>query len=106
MRYFFAWTPLVIVAAVVLLALPWLGLIALVLVSLLALATLVALACAVVAVPYALGRDLGRRWQDSRGARPHTAVLSPASSRAGRRRTPPVGAAVLLASAPPERDRT
>jgi hypothetical protein len=69
-RYFYAWTPLVIVAAVVLLSMPWLGLIALMIVALVALA---ALACAVVFVPtcsagpsvgggtFALARVHGRR---------------------------------------------
>src|SRR5262249_49759046 len=37
-RYFYAWTPLVIVGTVVFLSLPWLGLIALMIVSLAALA--------------------------------------------------------------------
>jgi hypothetical protein len=43
-RYFYAWTPLVIVGTVVLLSLPWLGLIALMIASLVALAALAALA--------------------------------------------------------------
>jgi hypothetical protein len=102
-RYFFAWMPLVIVATVVLLALPWLGLIALMLFS---LVTLAALAGTIVAVPYMLGRAIGRRWQRASGASPRTAaVLSPANSGARRTRRLPVGTAALLANAPAERDR-
>ncbi len=57
-RYFFAWTPLVIIVAVVLLSAPWLGLITLMIVSLVALA---ALTGAIVAAPYLLIRSLRRR---------------------------------------------
>ena len=39
-RYFYAWTPLLIVGAVVLLSLPWLGVIALMLVALVPLVAL------------------------------------------------------------------
>jgi hypothetical protein len=56
-RYFYKWTPLVLVGAVVLLSLPWLGLIALMIVSLVALA---ALAFAVVFVPYWFIRAISR----------------------------------------------
>jgi hypothetical protein len=61
--YFYAWTPLVIVGAVVLLSLPWLGLIALMIFGLVALVALAALALAAVALPYFLVRSIGRRWQ-------------------------------------------
>jgi hypothetical protein len=75
-RYFYAWTPLVIVATVVLLSLPWLSLIALVIVSLVALA---ALAWAIVSVPLLLSRSISRRWDIRSGASPRTAAaLSPA----------------------------
>jgi hypothetical protein len=75
-RYFYAWTPLVIVATVVLLSLPWLGLIALMLVALVALPTL---ALAIVFVPYMLIRAISRSWQGRSGASPRTAsALSPA----------------------------
>jgi hypothetical protein len=74
-RYFYAWTPLVIVATAVLLSLPWLGLIALMIVSLVALA---AFAFAIVFVPFMLIRAISRRWQGRSGASPRTAaVLSP-----------------------------
>ena len=76
-RYFYAWTPLVIVVGtVVLLFIPYLALIALMIVSLVALA---ALAWAILAVPYMLGRAMSRRWQGRSGASPRTAAaLSPA----------------------------
>jgi hypothetical protein len=78
-RYFYAWTPLVILGTVVLLSLPWLGLIALMIVALVALVVLAALAWAIVFVPYKLGRAIGRRRHENRGATQQTAaVLSPA----------------------------
>jgi hypothetical protein len=57
-RYFYLWTPYVIVGAVVFLALPWLGLIALMVAS---LVLLPALALAIVVAPYMLVRAIGRR---------------------------------------------
>ena len=80
-KYFYAWTPLVIVGTVVLLSLPWLGLFALLLVSLVALAALAALAWAIVAVPYMVGRAISHRWQGRTGASPRTAALSSAERR-------------------------
>jgi hypothetical protein len=75
-RYFYAWTPLVIVGSIIFLSLPWLGLIALLILSLVALA---ALAAAVVLVPYMIGQAIGRRWHSFSSARPRTEpVLSPA----------------------------
>jgi hypothetical protein len=50
-RYFYAWTPLVIAAAVFILSAPWLGLIALMVVALLAVGALGALAWAVGRTP-------------------------------------------------------
>jgi hypothetical protein len=80
--------PLVIVGTVVLLSLPWLGLIALMLVALVVLA---AVAWAIVAVPYVLGRAISRRWEGS-GASPRTAAaLSPANSGVQRTRSVPAG---------------
>ena len=79
-RYFYEWTPLVIVGTVVLLAAPWLALIALMILSVVALAALAALAWAIVAVPYTLGRAIARRLHQPSAASPRTApVLSPAS---------------------------
>jgi hypothetical protein len=81
-RYFYAWTPLVVIGAVVLLALPWLGLIALIIAVPTALAALAALAWAIVAVPLAAGRAIGHRWH-GRSAAPQP---SPALLLAERRR--------------------
>jgi hypothetical protein len=78
-RYFYAWTPLVILGTVVLLSIPPLGLIALMIVSLVALVALATLAWATVFVPYMLGRTISRRWHSRSGASPRTAAaLSPA----------------------------
>jgi hypothetical protein len=75
-RYFYAWTPLVIVGTVVLLSLPWLGLIALMIFALVALA---ALAWTIVFVPLKLSRAISRRWHLRRSASLRTAAaLSPA----------------------------
>src|SRR5438874_2452311 len=73
-RYFYAWTPLVIVGMVVLLSMPWLGLIALMIVAMVALVALAALAWAVVFLPYTLGRAISRRWRVRSGASPRTAA--------------------------------
>jgi hypothetical protein len=77
-RYFYAGTPLVIVGTVVLLALPWLGLIALMIAAPVALVALAALAWAILALPYMLGRAISRRLHGNLEARPQTAALSPA----------------------------
>jgi hypothetical protein len=75
-RYFYAWTPLVIVVGTaVLLTSPYLALIALMVVSLGALA---ALAWAIVWVPLTLSRAFSRRWQGRSGASARVAALSPA----------------------------
>ena len=75
-RYFYAWTPLVIVGTAVLLAAPWLALIALMILPVLALVALAALAWAIVSVPYSIGRAIGRRVQQRSGAHPRTAPVS------------------------------
>jgi hypothetical protein len=74
-RYFYAWTPLAIIGALVVLSLPWLGLIALVIISLVALP---ALALAIVVAPYLLIHAIARRWhgRSSASSQP-AAVLSP-----------------------------
>jgi hypothetical protein len=78
-RYFYAWTPFVIVGTVVVLSLPWLGLIAFMIFALVALIALAALAWATVYVPYMLSRAISRRWHSRSGASPRTvAALSPA----------------------------
>ena len=102
-RYFYQWMPLVIVGTVVLLSLPWLGLIALIALILVSLVALAALGWAIVAVSYVAGRAINHRWQARRSASPRTAaVVSPANSgvrrvRSGRK------AAVLLANPPAEK---
>jgi hypothetical protein len=58
-RYFYGWTPLLIVGTLCILALPWFGLIVLMIVALVALP---ASALAIVSVPYMLGRAITRRW--------------------------------------------
>lgn len=103
-RYFYAWTPLVIVGTVVFLSLPWLGLIALMIISLVALP---ALALAIGFVPYMLSRAISRRWHSRGSASPRTAVaLSPAGSGVRPTRSVPSGATVLLAHVPSERRPT
>ena len=59
MAYFFKWIPLVGIAAVFILSLPWLGVIAL----MVGAAALVALAAATVYVPYRFGRKVTQHWR-------------------------------------------
>jgi ABC-type protease/lipase transport system fused ATPase/permease subunit len=81
-RYFYAWTPLVIVVTFFILAMPWLGLIALMFATIVALVALAALAWAVVSVPYTLVRAISRRWKGRSGASPRTATLAPVKRQA------------------------
>jgi hypothetical protein len=77
-RYFYAWTPPVLIGAVVLLSLPWLGLIALVIFALAVVAVLVALVWAIVAAPIAVGHAIGRRWRErGRVAHPLAGLSQP-----------------------------
>ena len=73
-RYFYAWTPLVIVfGTVILLSIPYLALIALMIV---ALAALAALAWAIASVTQVLSRAISRRWHSRSGmTRRTTAAL-------------------------------
>jgi hypothetical protein len=104
-RYFYAWTPLVIVTTGVLLSAPWLGLIALMILSLVALGALAALASAIAFVPYMLSRAISRRWRSRSGASPRPApALSPADSGVRSTRPIPASATLLLANPPTERD--
>jgi hypothetical protein len=57
-RYFYVWAPFVVIGTLCVLALPWLGLIALLVV---ALGALVAVAGVFVAAPYFLVRAIARR---------------------------------------------
>jgi hypothetical protein len=99
-RYFYGWTPLVVVAGTfVLVTVPYLALIALMIVSLVAPA---ALALATVSITRLLGRTIGRRLQIRSGTGPRRAT---ALSQAGRRtRSAPAGAAVLLARTSSQRE--
>ncbi len=102
-RYFYAWTPLVIVGTIVLLSLPWLGLIALMVFSLVALA---ALALAVVFVPYMLSQAIRRRWHGRSGtSRPTAAAARPVNSTVRATRSAPATATALVSNLPSERDR-
>jgi hypothetical protein len=75
-RYFYAWTPLVVVGTLVLLALPWLGLIALVIAALTAVAAPAALAWAIVAAALAVGHAIGhRRHRGSAAPQPSPALV-------------------------------
>jgi hypothetical protein len=76
LRYYYALAPLVIVGTVVLLALPWLALIALVVFVLAGFGALAALGWAIVFTPYALGRALGRRRHGRHGTSPGAASAS------------------------------
>ena len=74
-RYFYTWTPLVIVGGTgILLTIPYLALVVLMIV---AVAALAAFMWAIVAVPYVLGRAISRLWQNASGATRRTAALSP-----------------------------
>lgn len=69
--YFHSWAPLVIVGAVVLLSLPWLGLIALMVFALAVLAASAAFVWALVAAPIAVGRAVGRHRRDAQASIAH-----------------------------------
>lgn len=81
LRYWYAFTPLAILGAVVFLVLPWLALFALMILSLVALVALVGLAWALVFVPYKLSRAISRRWLSRTSESSTTPLaLSPVSS--------------------------
>jgi hypothetical protein len=76
-RYFYAWAPLAFIAALVVLSLPWLGLIALFVVALVALP---ALAFAIVVAPYLLVQAINRRFHYRTSASsPRAAAQAPAA---------------------------
>ena len=83
MRYFYAWTPPAFVGAVVVLSLPWLGLLAVVILPLL---TLAALAVPLVYFPLVFGRAIQHHRQSRSGARRRTvAPVSPVTRQAPQR---------------------
>src|SRR5689334_18079770 len=95
-RYWFAWTPLVVVLAVIPLALPWLGLIALMLFALIALVALVALAWGLVLVPHGARpcrepTPAPPRWHEPGGSAPADGQSESSTDRinAGGRRAAP-----------------
>jgi hypothetical protein len=101
-RYWYALTPLVIVGTVVLLSLPWLGLIALMVVALFVVA---ALAWVSVWVSRVLSRAVSRRSHGRSGKSPRTAkAVRPASLGGRPTRSVPKHATVLLANPPSEGD--
>ena len=75
-RYFYAWIPVVAVGTLVILSLPWLGLIALIVVLPLVLGALAALAWAIVFLPYRFGRAVSHRWHRAY-AHPHVYPARP-----------------------------
>ena len=106
LSYCFSWTPLVILMTVVLLALPWLGLIALFVFSLLVLGLLATLVWTVIWVPRRLSLAVRNRWRvpdnASRAAVPAEALSVEASG--VRPAGPvPVAVSVLFADRPASR---
>ena len=108
LSYCYAWTPLVILMTVVLLSLPWLGLIALFVFSLLVLGLLAALAWTVIWVPRTLSLAVRNRWRVRKSASRRTATapgLSLDTSSVRPTGQVPVAASVLFANRPVDRDR-
>lgn len=104
-RYFYAWTPLLIVGTVVLLSAPWLGVIALMLVALVLLVALAALVSAIALALRALSGAIGHRWHGRSAARQVMGpALSPTSSGDRPTQLVPTGATLLVARPPSERD--
>jgi hypothetical protein len=104
LSYCYAWTPLVIIGSFALLALPWLGLIALFVLLAGALALLVGVVAAVVWLPLRVGRAIVARLHArieqrtlSRGTRPRTVP--------GRQPTMPAGATAFISDPRSRRDR-
>ena len=104
-RYWFSFTPLVVIGTVIILSAPWLGVIALMVSVLVALAALGALVWGIVVAPYMLVRSVGRRRRNRRS----TALqpVRPPSARARLEPTQsiPAGATMLLGGPPPESER-
>ena len=104
-RYFYAWTPLLIVGAGVLLSLPWLGVIALMLVALVLLVALAALGYAIAWALRELSGTICHRWHSRNGARQGMApALSPTSSGDRPTQLVPTGATLLVARPPSGRE--
>ena len=76
MRYWYAFTPIVIVGTIFVLALPWLGLIAVLVAALVVLVALAALVWAIVSVTASVGHAVGRPLHGLRRTRPRAAPAS------------------------------
>ena len=108
LSYCFSWTPLVILMTVVLLSLPWLGLIALFVFSLFVLSLLATLAWTVIWVPRTLSLAVRNRWRVRNSASRRTATdtaLSLDTSSVRPTGPMPVAASVLFANRPTDQDR-
>jgi hypothetical protein len=103
-RYWYSLSPFIVILAVVTLALPWLGLIALMLFALVAVAALGALAWGIVFVPQLLARSARRRWRSLSDMGRQPAALSTARPHVASAESMPA-APVLLVSQPSESDR-
>ncbi len=104
-RYWYSFTPLVVVLTAILLALPWLGLMALMFFALIGLAALGALAWGVAFVARMVVRGVDRRRLSRSGTRRMPATRPAARPIVRPAQSVPAGAAVLLASPPSESER-
>jgi hypothetical protein len=98
--YCYAWTPLAILATLAFLALPWLGLIALMVVLLGSLVVLAGLTWVIAQLPLRLSRGVHRRWRRRSGKNraPAAGMASDFSSRPTR--SLPAGATALITNRP------
>ena len=104
LRYWYSFTPLVFVFALTPLALPWLGLIALMLFAFVALGAVGALAWGIVFVPYAVVRTGVRHRHSRMGTKRQPATVSATRPRVATQSLP-AGAVVLLGNPPSESER-
>jgi hypothetical protein len=79
-RYFYKCLPLAALAAVVLLSMPWLGVIALIVVAVPALVALAALAWTIATAPYRLVLAFARQWHDGGATSRRKPTLPPSPS--------------------------
>ena len=106
LSYCYSWTPLVILMTVVLLALPWLGLIALFVFSLLLFGLLATLVWTVIWVPRTVTLAVRDRWRAHHGAsRPAVKATALSLDTSSVRPTAPVPvvASVLFVDRPTDR---
>ena len=105
LRYWYSFSPLVVILTVAIFALLWLGLIALMVLALIAFAALGALAWGFVVVPQMLVRFVGRHLHSRSDAPRQPATLPAARPRVGTAQPMPARAALLVASPPPDSER-